>query len=57
VKILHVRMIKAQVQNSMPLVMTHELGGGILGGAPAEEEGGHGKSFIRFLVAPLNDAD
>lgn len=55
IKILPVRMIKAQVQNSMPLVMTHELGGGILGGASENEE--QGKSFIRFLVAPLNDSD
>lgn len=55
VKILPVRMIKAQVQNSMPLMMTHEIGGGILGGTPANEE--TGRSFIRFLVAPLNDSD
>jgi hypothetical protein len=39
----------------MPLVMTHELGGGILGGASENED--KGKSFIRFVVAPLNDSD
>lgn len=55
VKILPVRMIKAQVQNSMPLVMCHDLGGGILGGTSENSE--KGRSFIRFLVAPLNDED
>lgn len=57
VKILPVRMIKAQVQNSMPLMMTHELGGGVHDGSSPQSEGAGLTSYIRFLVAPLNDSD
>ena len=44
VKILPVRMIRAQVQNAMPLVFEHELGGGMLGNASV-------KSSIKFVIA------
>ena len=53
VKILPVRMIRVQVANAKPLVMTHELGGGIMSGAPGSKD--RGKSYIQMLVAPLND--
>lgn len=46
VKILPVRMVPVQVQNKLPLMMTHQLGGGVLGGDRA-------KSSIRFLIAPI----
>lgn len=49
-KILPVRVIKTQVQNSMPLFMTHELGCNMGGDDNT-------KSIIRFLIAPLNDFD
>lgn len=50
VRILPVRMIRAQVQNAMPLVFEHELGGGMLGNASV-------KSSIKFVIAPINDED
>tara|TARA_B110001450_G_scaffold255991_1_gene285020 strand:+ start:5856 stop:6851 length:996 start_codon:yes stop_codon:yes gene_type:complete len=55
IRILPVRMIKVKLENSKPLVMTHELGGGVLGDTSGD--GVTCNSFIRFLVAPLNDAD
>lgn len=51
VRVLPVRMISTRVQTAMPLIMTHELGGGgILGGD-------HSKSSVRFLIAPIREDD
>jgi hypothetical protein len=54
VKILPVRILKAQAQTGMPLVMTHELNGGILNACGTAC---NTRSHIRFVVAPLNDED
>lgn len=49
-KVLPCRMIVATVTQGMPLMMTHQLGGGIA--APAANN-----SMVRFLIAPINDDD
>ena len=46
IRILPCRMVVAKVMKSMPLMMTHSLGGG-----------SDDSSHIRFLIAPINEDD
>lgn len=48
IKVLPCRMIVATVQQSMPLMMTYTLGGGIATGEA-------NNSSVRFLIAPINE--